>query len=93
MRPVTGALAESSGNLPTLHSCFSQSPGIAVELDLSPIPSMCGEGGYIGALLGEGRDEDRLTSGQQGKEDSREPCADPGPEGLASAEIRWERED
>lgn len=35
MRPVTGALAESSGSLLTLHSSFSQSIGIAVELDLS----------------------------------------------------------
>lgn len=86
-------MAESSGSLPTLHSYFSQSPGIAIELDLSPTPIMYGKGGYIGALLGEGWDEDRLASGQQGKEDGREPCADPGPEGLASAEIRWERED
>lgn len=88
MRPVTWTLAESSGSLPTLHSCFSQSTGIAIELDLTTILIMFGEGGYIGALLGEGWDEDRLTSGQQGKEDGREPCADPGPEGLASTEIR-----
>lgn len=30
---VTGALAECSGLVPILHSCFSQSPGIAVKLD------------------------------------------------------------
>lgn len=47
---VTGALAESSSLVPILHSCFSQSPGIAVELYLSPVPIMYGEGGGEGMI-------------------------------------------
>lgn len=91
------ALAESSGSLLTLHTCFSQNSDIAAELDLSSIPIWVGKRECIGTLLGEGQDEDRLTSGQQGgclgEEGVKEPCAGPGPEGLALAEIRWERED